>query len=170
MSDSGKKATDDDEVEQLLRAAHDDVLLKLNVNSHIARASASAAIDPDLERRFEALKRPQKPTNVNNPAKTVSSETISGGDRFAGTAAAADDLFARFAALKSSIPSHNKREDAGDSVGANREAQEEESEDEVDKVIRWAIDAARLDPSPPSDDDNDTDDEERKSRTQMTKK
>ncbi|KAL7110956.1 hypothetical protein ACP275_05G058600 [Erythranthe tilingii] len=63
MSNSGKKkAADDDEVEQLLRAAQDDMLLKLNLNSHMARGSSAAAIDPDLDRRFLALKKTPKPT------------------------------------------------------------------------------------------------------------
>ncbi|GER48491.1 voltage-dependent L-type calcium channel subunit alpha-1C [Striga asiatica] len=136
MGGSGRKIADDDEVEQLLRAAQDESLLKLNLNSHMARASASAVIDPDLDRRFQALK---KQTKIDNPPREVD-----------------DDLFARFGALKSSLPSHNRSEikiDFPGGVSANQEMREDEEseEDEVDKVIKWAIDAARLDP----DDDDD---------------
>ncbi|KAL7149689.1 hypothetical protein ABFS83_05G057600 [Erythranthe nasuta] len=159
MSNSGKKkAADDDEVEQLLRAAQDDMLLKLNLNSHMARGSAAAAIDPDLDRRFLALKKPQKPPKVDDPTKSVPAKVDSGGSRVDG--ASDDDLFARFTALKNTIPSHNKSESRSNLSGdapANQPAaeEEEESEDEVEKVMKWAIDAARLDPSQPSDDDDD---------------
>ncbi|CAN0909007.1 hypothetical protein LINGRAHAP2_LOCUS25588 [Linum grandiflorum] len=34
---------------------------------------------------------------------------------------------------------------------------EADEEDEVEKIIRWAKDAARLDPSPPSDSDDSDD-------------
>lgn len=160
MSNSGKKASDDDEVEQLLRAAHDDVLLKLSVNSHTARGSSAAAIDPDLDRRFQALKKPQKLTKHDDSMKKTPKEANIGGgglkppkEADAGASAAADDdLFTRFAALKNSIPSN--------SSNFTRDEEEEDEEDEVEKVIRWATDAARLDPSPPSDDDDDDDDDE----------
>ncbi|OWM77107.1 hypothetical protein CDL15_Pgr013198 [Punica granatum] len=46
-----------DKVEQLLQAAHDDVLLKLFLNSHVAR-STSHSLDLDLSYRFQALKSP----------------------------------------------------------------------------------------------------------------
>ncbi|KAL0372831.1 UNVERIFIED_CONTAM: hypothetical protein Scaly_0964700 [Sesamum calycinum] len=157
MSNPGKKATVDDEVEQLLRAAQDDVLLKLNVNSHMARASASAAIDPDLDRRFHALRKPQKPTKLDDSTKRPPTKVDTGDSKVDGTAAE-DDLFARFSALKSSLPSYNINESRSNfpaDVSVNEQATEEESEDEVDKVIKWAIDAARLDPSTPSDDDDD---------------
>ncbi|KAL2233201.1 46 kDa FK506-binding nuclear protein [Sesamum indicum] len=161
MSNPGKKATVDDEVEQLLRAAQDDVLLKLNVNSHMARASASAAIDPDLDRRFQALRKSQKPTKLDDSTKR-SPPKVERGDGKVDGAAAEDDLFARFAALKNSLPSYNKNERKSPAdVSGNELATEEESEDEVDKVIKWAIDSARLDPSPPSDDDDDDDDNDR---------
>ncbi|KAL0446642.1 UNVERIFIED_CONTAM: hypothetical protein Slati_1792100 [Sesamum latifolium] len=161
MSNPGKKATVDDEVEQLLRAAQDDVLLKLNVNSHMARASASAAIDPDFDRRFQALRKPQKPTKLDDSTKRPHTKVETGDSK--DGAAAEDDLFARFAALKNSLPSYNKNESRSNfpaDVSVNEQATEEESEDEVDKVIKWAIDAARLDPSPPSDDDDDRSDED----------
>lgn len=163
MSKSGKKASDDDEVEQLLRAAQDDMLLKLSVNSHMARASASAAIDPDLDRRFEALKKPQKPTKPAGSVKRPPKEADTGGSKAAGASAEGDDLFARFAALKNTIPTHRSNFPRDGSVAARVTKEEEEEEDEVEKLIKWATDAARLDPSPPSDDDdhNQSDDDDR---------
>ncbi|KAK6146609.1 hypothetical protein DH2020_020478 [Rehmannia glutinosa] len=146
MSNSGKKTTDQDEVEQLLRAAQDDMLLKLNLNSHMARASASAAIDPDLDRRFQALKKPQKPAKVDDSMKKVPKRMDTGDNKVDG-AAADDDLFARFAALKNSIPSHNRNEhnksDFPSEGSVNQQVTEEESEDEVEKgakdVHSWFI-------------------------------
>lgn len=151
MSNLGKKPSDDDEVEQLLRAAQDDMLLKLNVNSHMARGSASAAIDPDLDRRFLALK---KPTKSDGSVKKVPKEV----DSKAADASPEDDLFTRFAALKSSIPSHSGKEKSSNiPMDGSAVAEEDNDEDEVEKVIKWAIDAARLDPSPPSDNEDDDD-------------
>ncbi|KAL3653521.1 hypothetical protein CASFOL_003202 [Castilleja foliolosa] len=143
-----KKTTDDDGVELLLRAAQDDVLLKLSPNSHATRASA--AIDPDLDRRFEALKNPQKPAKIDDRTKKLPAKTDAGVSRKSSGAAADDDLLARFAALKISLPSHNRSEQKSSLLDG---VEEDESEDEVEKVINWAIDAARLDPSPPSDDE-----------------
>ncbi|KAI3453254.1 hypothetical protein Pfo_009917 [Paulownia fortunei] len=157
MSNSGKKTTEDDEVEQLLRAAQDDVLLKLNLNSHMARASASAAIDPDLDRRFQALKKPQKPTKVDDSMKRVPTKMDTGNNKVDGVVGE-DDLIARFAALKNSLSSYNRDENKSNfpsDASVNQQVTEGESEDEVEKVIKWAMDAARLDPSPPSDDDDD---------------
>ncbi|KAL6566268.1 hypothetical protein OROGR_001883 [Orobanche gracilis] len=158
MSSSGKKTTDDDEVEQLLRAAQDDMLLKLNVNSHMARAAGSTPIDPDLNRRFEALKRPQNPSRIHDPLKKVPAKMDTNSASEVNGAAADDDLFARFTALKKSLPSHSRNRLGSNfpsDLSVNQEVKEEESEDEVEKVIKWAIDAARLDPSPSSDDDDD---------------
>ncbi|XP_057775201.1 uncharacterized protein LOC130994186 [Salvia miltiorrhiza] len=143
MNNLGKIASDDDEVEQLLRAAQDDVLLKLSVDSHTARGSGAAAIDPDLDRRFLALKKPQKLSKHDDSVKNPPKEARKAAD---------DDLLIRFAALKSSLPSNSSN------FTKEEEAAEEDEEDEVEKVIRWATDAARLDPSPPSDDDDDDDD------------
>lgn len=146
-------------MEQLLRAAQDDMLLKLSLNSHMARASASAAIDPDLDRRFQALKKPQQPRKVDDSMKREPKKMDS-GDNKVDDVAAEDDLFARFVALKNSLPSHSRKENKSNFPGdesVNQQVTEEENEDEVEKVIKWAIDAARLDPSPPSDDDDDND-------------
>lgn len=161
-SSSRKKATEAiDEVEELLRASHDDVLLKLSVNSHIARSGSStedSMIDPDLDRRFQALKsKPKIPTtsrridsDKKNPAKFVDSIEEN------------DDLFARFAAIKSSLPSYSSSSSVsvgpGHQLKGGEENESENEEDEVEKLINWAIDAARLDPSPPSDVEDDEDD------------
>ncbi|KAL1568738.1 hypothetical protein AAHA92_00313 [Salvia divinorum] len=146
MSNLGKKATDDDDVEQLLREAHDDVLLKFSVNSHTARGSAAAAIDPDLDRRFQALKKPQKLTKKRD-------DSLKKTPKEADAPAADDDLYSRFAALKTSLPSNSSNFTRNEVV-----EEQEDDEDEVEKLIRWATDAARLDPSPPSEDDDCEDD------------
>ncbi|KAJ8546507.1 hypothetical protein K7X08_032384 [Anisodus acutangulus] len=139
----GKKS-ESDEVEELLRAAEDDVFLKLSVDSHMARGSS---IDPDLDQRFQALRSKKNPT--------VSQQGM-GLDKQPPSAMESDDLFTRFAALKSSLPAYSSA--SSSAVVEN----EEDDDDEVEKVIKWAIDAARLDPSPSSgtDDDNSTDEEE----------
>nr|XP_043612932.1 clumping factor A [Erigeron canadensis] len=141
----GKKSATEasiDEVEELLKLTQDDLLLKLTVNSHLtskpnsnsnsipdlsSSSSSSSNIDTDLDRRFQAL-RSKKPEPQN-----------------------VDDLFTRFAALKggaNATPAVDSNYGIGDD--------DEEEEDEVQKIINWAVDAARLDPSPSSDiDDND---------------
>lgn len=122
----------DDEIEELLRAAQDELILKLSVDSHTSRSS-SDYLDPDLHSRFLALKSP--------PKSKVVEETP-------------EDLMLRFAALKKSIPpSSSSSALLPDQIG------EEVGEDaQVEKLIQWAIDAAHLDPSPPSDEDDDDDD------------
>ncbi|XP_009602530.1 uncharacterized protein LOC107823874 [Nicotiana tabacum] len=128
-----KKKTEDDEVEELLRAAEDDVFLKLSLNSHMARGSSSTQfIDPDLDQRFRALKSKTKNPIPQQPRSTSTASDV--------------NLFPRFAALKSSLPAYS--------------SENEEDDDEVEKVIKWAIDAARLDPSPPSDTDEDENSED----------
>ncbi|KAL8535739.1 hypothetical protein ACS0TY_011393 [Phlomoides rotata] len=148
MSNSGKKAAEEDEVEQLLRAAQDDVLLKLSINSHVARATA---INPDLDRRFQALKKPQKLDDDSTTRVPPKMDTGAADD---------DDLSARFAALKNSLPSHSHTRKNEKKSDESEDVTEEEEDDEVEKVIKWAIDAARLDPSPPSDDDDDDSDDD----------
>uniref|UniRef100_A0A0D9X4F6 Uncharacterized protein n=1 Tax=Leersia perrieri TaxID=77586 RepID=A0A0D9X4F6_9ORYZ len=155
---------DEAEVEALLRAAQDAVLLKLQANSHLVSSSSPssaaapnplpsldpAAADPldgDLARRFEALR--------SRPPKLPHAPT--------SAAAGMDELEARFAALKGAEKgdSRVKLEDLGD---------ESEEEDEVDKVMRWAMDAARLDVAtasagkakPAAADDDEAEEEEEK--------
>lgn len=163
---SGKKkggVSKDDEVDELLRAAHDDVLIKLTLNSHIAHLGTSSSIDPDLDSRFQALKARQsksKSSKLDASQVTIVSEKKN-PEKVLHTVDESDDLFARFAALKgSSLPSHPSS--AAD-VGGRDEVQQpvnDDGEDEVEKVIKWAIDAARLDPSPPSDSDKEEGDDD----------
>ncbi|KAF5759676.1 hypothetical protein HanRHA438_Chr16g0756001 [Helianthus annuus] len=144
MSKSGKKKQPDaiDEVEELLKLTQDDLLLKLTVNSHTSSKfdfvpeSSNAIIDPDLDRRFQALRSKPKPKPETAAAH-----------------AHVDDLFARFAALKGPNAT---------STTEHINIEEADEEDEVQKIINWAVDAARLDPSPPSDDDDsDSDDDDK---------
>ncbi|KAH7569825.1 hypothetical protein JRO89_XS05G0004700 [Xanthoceras sorbifolium] len=148
-----KQKTDksDDEVDQLLQAAQDDVLLKLSVDSHISHLSPNH-IDSDLDRRFQALK---SRLSIPPPPSSSSSKPKSPVHRDFKTASG-DDLSARFAALKasSSVSSFNNNE-VPDAPNMSDPNDDDNSDNEVDKVIRWAMDAARLDPSPPSDDDEE---------------
>ncbi|KAK4738503.1 hypothetical protein R3W88_002200 [Solanum pinnatisectum] len=153
MSSRNKKSQSE-EVEELLRAAEDDVSLKLNLNSHMARGSSTQFIDPDLDQRFQALRSKQTPQKKPISQKGLDNQATLTTDE-------SDDLLTRFAALKSSLPAYSSA-----SSSAKQHAMvEDDDDDEVEKVIKWAIDAARLDPSPPSgtdddDDDNNTTDEE----------
>jgi hypothetical protein len=139
-----KKAEKKDEVEELLQAAEDELLLKLSLDSHTSRLPPDY-LPSDLDRRFQALK--SRPSVSPNPSShSLSKSTTSSVD--------VEELSARFAALKGShgIPADPKLLSTAD--GAT-----DDEEDEVEKLIRWAKDAARLDPSPPSDEDEDEDDD-----------
>nr|CAB3479980.1 unnamed protein product [Digitaria exilis] len=148
---SGEEA----EVEALIRAAQDAVLLKLQANSHLVSSSsasasapiapvddAAAAADPlddDLARRFDALKsRPPapKPKPVGGVAAGAAAAAAAGGD------SGMNELEARFAALKGAAGPEKDARVRLDDLGG--ESSEDEA-DEVDKVMRWAMDAARLD-------------------------
>ncbi|CAK9166141.1 unnamed protein product [Ilex paraguariensis] len=171
--------TENDEVSELLRAAEDEMLLKLSVDSHMSRGSSSHIIDPDLDRRFLALKSKPKPSKIKPstnpsavPLRNPPPELPTGSMRESGdheeTKVDDDDLLARFSALKGSIPSYLSSSVAFNDSQRQSKGEEKEEEnsdtDEVEKVIKWAIDAARLDPSPPSDnsdnDDSDDDDDD----------
>lgn len=148
--EKGNKKSELEEVEELLRAAEDDVSLKLSLNSHMARGSSTQFIDPALDQRFQALRSKQTPAK-----NTISRQGLDKQPPSASiTTDESDDLFTRFAALKSSLPAYSSASSSAI----------EEDDDEVEKVIKWAIDAARLDPSPPSetddDDDNNTDEDD----------
>ncbi|CAA7037340.1 unnamed protein product [Microthlaspi erraticum] len=147
-----RRGKEDDEVEQLLQAAQDEMILKLSVNSH-ASSSKPDYLDPDLHSRFLALRsqkkkdqKPQKPRPRSPPPKSKDVEETP------------DDIMLRFAALKSTLPSSSSSSVSPsvvhpDAVGEDGDEIGEDAE--VEKLIQWAIDAARLDPSPPSDDDDD---------------
>ncbi|GMG98927.1 hypothetical protein Nepgr_000767 [Nepenthes gracilis] len=164
-----------DEVEEMLREAEDAVLLKLNLNSHMAHARLSD-LHPDLDRRFQALRSGSAPTRkpeiskISSDAEKMTQQTSAvGGERD-------DDLFARFAALRASVPKPSivasssvdsdqtdrceqvdKLIADGNILSKGNSANDED--DEVEEIIRWAMDAARLDPSPSFDNDNELDDD-----------
>ncbi|XP_018468168.1 uncharacterized protein LOC108839885 [Raphanus sativus] len=149
---------EDDEVEQLLQAAQDEMILKLSVNSHTSRSKPDY-LDPDLHSRFLALR--SKPSHQQQKKKKKETKdqkrrSIS-PPKSKGVEETPDDLMLRFAALKTTLPSSSSS--VPPSVlrpsGIGDEAGELGEDDEVEKLIQWAIDAARLDPSPPSDDDDD---------------
>uniref|UniRef100_A0A1J3HYD3 Uncharacterized protein n=1 Tax=Noccaea caerulescens TaxID=107243 RepID=A0A1J3HYD3_NOCCA len=144
-----RRGKEDDEVEQLLQAAQDEMILKLSVNSHIS-SSKPDKLDPDLHSRFLALRsRPsQKKKKDQNPQARSSPPP-----RSKDVEETPDDIMLRFAALKSSLPSSSSSSSVSPSVRLHGDEIGEDAE--VEKLIQWAIDAARLDPSPPSDDDDD---------------
>ncbi|XP_042402216.1 histone-lysine N-methyltransferase EHMT2-like [Zingiber officinale] len=173
------------EVEQLLRAAEDDLLLKLSVGTHSSRSSP---LDPNLARRFEDLKSPPPPPSSAvqprplDPLITVTKGGASSAsdDRQWGEVLG-DDLAMRFAALKGSSSSGAGRSDPGiknsglempqrklpfEEEEEKEEEEEEEEEEggvskkEVDKLLQWVMDSARLDPSKSDDEDDSSDDEE----------
>ncbi|KAM0061421.1 hypothetical protein Hdeb2414_s0004g00135811 [Helianthus debilis subsp. tardiflorus] len=157
MSKSGKKKQPDaiDEVEELLKLTQDDLLLKLTVNSHTSSKfdfvpqSSNAIIDPDLDRRFQALRSKPKP----KPKPETAAAPHAHAHEDVDVDVDVDDLFARFAALKGPNAT---------STTEHINIEEADEEDEVQKIINWAVDAARLDPSPPSDDeDSDSDDDDK---------
>ncbi|XP_061990572.1 uncharacterized protein LOC133710425 [Rosa rugosa] len=147
------KKTEKDEVEELLQAAQDDMLLGLSVDSHISRLS-------DVDRRFQALKlkspTPPKVADANSSAPAVTSIQVDEELK----AVLGDDLSTRFAALKASVPMPSSSSSSSSIIAASSALHADyddddavDEDDEVEKLIRWAKDAARLDPSPPSDDE-----------------
>ncbi|CAL9226693.1 unnamed protein product [Arabidopsis halleri] len=155
-----KGGKEEDEVEQLLQAAQDEMILKLSVDSHTSRSS-SDYLDPDLHSRFLALKSQKKKDLQRQQHKRRPRSPTKSKDVVEETP---DDLMLRFAALKTSLPSSSsvsKSVILQDEIGEDGDEIGEDTE--VEKLIQWAIDAARLDPSPPSDDDqsqsSDSDDE-----------
>ena len=145
------------EVEELLQAAQDELLLKLSLDSHMSRVSPNY-IDSDLDRRFQALKK-SRPSSSSSSVVPQSQSHKSTDDNSNNS-----DLSARFAALKAKGSSSSSSAAVGVGVGPSSnilyEEEDDDEDDEVEKLIRWAKDAARLDPSPPSDDDDQDDDEE----------
>ncbi|CAA0396350.1 unnamed protein product [Arabidopsis thaliana] len=149
---------EEEEVEQLLQAAQDEMILKLSVDSHTSRSS-SDYLDPDLYSRFLALKsqkkKDQQQQQKQRPRPPPKSKDV--------VEETPEDLMLRFAALKTSLPSASSSSSVllQDEIGEDGDEIGEDAE--VDKLIQWAIDAARLDPSPSSDDEQsqscDSDDE-----------
>lgn len=160
-----KKETERDDVEELLQAAQDDMLLKLSLNSHLSRGVSLD--DADIGRRFEALKMKTVITGAApgagaGPAAAASSVSKSKSNSIQVDEelkeVLGDDLSTRFATLKASIPMPSSDAAVRSSASSYYEIDNDnDDEDEVEKLMRWAKDAARLDPSPPSDDDDDQD-------------
>lgn len=144
------KRRETDEVDELLQAAQDDMLLSLSVDSHISRLSV---VDADVDRRFQALKL-KTGAEAGAASKSKSSSSSNSNSNSIQVdeelkAVLGDDLSTRFAALKASSSSS-----AIIAASASlHDADADDEDDEVEKLIRWAKDAARLDPSPPSDDE-----------------
>ncbi|XP_020241664.1 pheromone-processing carboxypeptidase KEX1-like [Asparagus officinalis] len=161
------------EVDDLLRAAEDHLLLDLRLNSHsksqIPFTSSSSSLDSDLARRFDALKSPSSSDPSFTPLKkpSPSEGELSG--------ILGDDLDARFAALKGSVGAaaaaapdlglagvsdggkfYEESDDGDDDGGRDGDGV---SKKEVEKLLQWAKDAARLDPSSKDDDDEIDDDD-----------
>lgn len=175
MNHNKKHANDvNDEVEELLRAAEDAALLKINLNSHTVHASPSD-LHPDLEQRFRDLKSGSKAKAKQESATRKITPPQSAKLH---KEVDEDDLLGRFAALKASLPKTSpsvsssfvgiessdtsfgdKLADVSSGSKVNID-DDDEDEDEVEKVIRWAMDAARLDPSPSSDDEDNIKDDD----------
>ncbi|KAL4360592.1 hypothetical protein GQ457_04G004430 [Hibiscus cannabinus] len=180
---SSAATTEIDEVEQLLQAAQDEMLLEISVDSHMSRV-APDYLDPDLSRRFQALRsrpsssrsqqkkqpsapelqppqplKPQPEQKEDEERKEQKSKVVVADNVDEELKAVlGDDLSARFAALKASLStSSNPTASITNEVriGLEKSDGEDDEEDEVERVIQWAKDAARLDPSPASDDDDD---------------
>ncbi|KAL0727124.1 hypothetical protein Bca4012_023217 [Brassica carinata] len=136
---------EDDEVEQLLQAAQDEMILKLSVNSHASRSKPDY-LDPDLHSRFLAL-RSNKPSQQKKKTMTKEQKRrpIS-PPKSKDVEETPDDLMLRFAALKSTLPSSSSSSSVPPSVLRPGEigdvADELGEDDEVEKLIQWAIDAA----------------------------
>ncbi|KAG0502144.1 hypothetical protein HPP92_002216 [Vanilla planifolia] len=181
---ASSSATAASEVEEMLRAAEDELLLGLRVGSHTI-SSSSSSLDSDLTRRFEALKSPCVPPNrKSTTSRSRPSESrrkpLLGTYRDAIDEA---DLMARFAALKGPIrsdsplqpaPAADLIKDREDSV-VDDESEDGEGEGgvskkEVDQVMQWAMDSARLDPSISDEDVQEEDDDKLKSSEEEEEK
>lgn len=161
---AGGSGNDDEQVEQLLQAAQDDLMLKLTLDSHMSRVSPNY-LDSDLDRRFQALRsrpssaaaaapRNPRPSRSDLPSKPPAIENLPVDGE--SQSILGDDLATRFAALKASLPSSTPPPPSS----MPNDVDSEDEEDEVEKLFQWAKDAARLDPSPPSDQDDDDGDDE----------
>ncbi|MQM09162.1 hypothetical protein Taro_042025 [Colocasia esculenta] len=183
------------DVEELLRAAQDDLLLKLSVDVHTT--SSSSSLDPDLSHRFDVLRSHRAPPPPKREPPSDGPSNLPGGGGGGATAASTsaavegtrggrsegeedeankilgDDLAARFAALKGSSSSYLPAGSVArkperipkevDDDGGGEDDDSDESDDgdggvskkEVEKLMQWAMDAARLDPDPSNSDDEE---------------
>ncbi|KAM7261082.1 hypothetical protein ACFE04_026557 [Oxalis oulophora] len=121
-----------DDVDQLLQATQDELVLKLAVDSHMSRV-APDYLNSDLDRRFNALKSsitvPLQPKKPSSSSIKLNNNVVD--DDESKAAIDDDDLSARFAALKASLPSSSPSPDYV--VGPTLIASNNE-EDEVNKV------------------------------------
>ncbi|MQM18253.1 hypothetical protein Taro_051241 [Colocasia esculenta] len=82
------------DVEELLRAAQDDLLIKLSVDVHTTTTSSS--LDPDLSRRFDALKShsapppPKRKSPPDGPSNLPGGGGVGGGATATGTSIAVE--------------------------------------------------------------------------------
>ncbi|KAI3978327.1 hypothetical protein MKX01_013125 [Papaver californicum] len=148
------------DVDELIKASQDELLLKLSINSH----TTTDNLDLDLLHRFQALKSNNKSTSVISSSSKTTADSVSkvsllkkekGSDSVGG---GLQDLDSRFNALKNKSGSSSTTEIGR--LGFDDGDDQSDEDDEVEKLIKWAKDAARLDPSPPSDDDDDNVDPE----------
>ncbi|KAI3899824.1 hypothetical protein MKW92_046989 [Papaver armeniacum] len=137
------------DVDELIKAAQDELLLKLSINSH----TTTNNLDLDLLHRFQALKsNNKKPSVPSSSSKTAAADSVSSKVSLPKLNEGLD-LDTRFNALKNKSGGSATTAEIG-RLGLNDGDQSDgDEDDEVEKLIRWAKDAARLDPSPPSDDD-----------------
>ncbi|KAI3843504.1 hypothetical protein MKX03_016213 [Papaver bracteatum] len=162
------------DVDELIKAAQDELLLKLSINSH----TTTNNLDLDLLHRFQALKsNNKKPSSVpSSSSKTTTAESVSSEVSLPKKNEGLD-LDSRFNALKNKSGGSATTAEIG-RLGLNDGDQSDggDEDDEVEKLIRWAKDAARLDPSPPSDDevvdpeDDDLEDTDEDDEEEMRKK
>ncbi|CAH2078082.1 unnamed protein product [Thlaspi arvense] len=152
-----RRGKEDDEVEQLLQAAQDEMILKLSVDSHTS-SSKPDYLDPDLHSRFLALRSKPSQSQKKKKDQHLEKRRPRSPPKSNDAEETPDDLMLRFAALKSSLPSSSSSSVSPSVIPPceiGEDADEIGEDAEVEKLIQWAIDAARLDPSPPSDDDDD---------------
>ncbi|XP_061949384.1 nonsense-mediated mRNA decay protein 2 [Populus nigra] len=149
---AAKNEEEEDPVDQLLQSAQDELLLKLSVDSHMSRVSPDYLL-PDLDRRFQALK--SRPTTTAIQSSTIISKSRPSKSQ---DDVDPDDLFARFTALKA--PNNTTSSSTVSGPSGFDQGGDEDEEDEVEKIIRWAKDSSRLDHSPPSDEDEDEDEDD----------
>ncbi|CAN1254910.1 hypothetical protein LINPERPRIM_LOCUS8811 [Linum perenne] len=123
------------------------MMLKLSLDSHISKTPKDS-LPSDLRRRFDALKSVPASSSSSSSSAVAASSSVPELPQ--------KDLMARFDALK------GRKDGAATVVFPSPDHSgsgllihdEDDEEDEVEKIIRWAKDAARLDPSPPSDSDD----------------
>lgn len=168
-SSRGLPAAEAPEVEEMLRAAEDEVLMGLHVGSH---TMSSSSLDLDLARRFEALKTPSFRTSkakqpIAPPHLSAPRSKRSETNDQSSSDVMTDDLMTRFAALKGpsskpqpmTDPILYRDDSTDDEQNENNDGGDKVSKKEVEKVILWAMDAARLDPPVGHNKDNDVEKE-----------